>query len=38
MWKKYANNVIGGGVDRGRYVNEEVPGETLEWFMKFFPG
>ena len=37
IWKKYAPNVTGGGINCGHYVNEEAPEETLDWFMKFFP-
>jgi haloacetate dehalogenase len=38
VWKQYADNVTGGGINCGHYVNEEAPAETLDWFMKFFPG
>jgi haloacetate dehalogenase len=36
VWRQYAEDVMGGPVECGHYVNEEAPDETAAWFMNFF--
>jgi len=36
IWKDYATDVVGEGLESGHYVNEHRPAETLAWFLKFF--
>jgi haloacetate dehalogenase len=36
IWKNYATDIVGEGLDAGHYVNEHRPEETLTWFLKFF--
>jgi haloacetate dehalogenase len=36
VWRDYAENIVGEGLDAGHYVNEHRPAETLAWFQRFF--
>jgi hypothetical protein len=36
IWKNYATDIVGEGLDAGHYVNEHRPEEVLAWFLKFF--
>lgn len=36
VWKDYATDIVGEGLDAGHYVNEHRPEETLAWFLRFF--
>jgi haloacetate dehalogenase len=36
IWEQYGENVSGGPIDCGHYVNEEAPDETYDWFFGFF--
>ncbi|MBI4182695.1 MAG: alpha/beta hydrolase [Proteobacteria bacterium] len=38
VWRAYADNVVGEGLDCGHYIPEERPEETLAWFLRFFGG
>jgi haloacetate dehalogenase len=36
IWHQYANQVSGGAIECGHYVQEEAPQETLAWLLEFF--
>jgi haloacetate dehalogenase len=36
IWSAYGEDVTGGPIDCGHYVNEDAPDETFERFKKFF--
>jgi haloacetate dehalogenase len=36
IWRAYGQEVTGGPIDCGHYVNEEAPEETFDWFTRFF--
>jgi pimeloyl-ACP methyl ester carboxylesterase len=36
IWRKFATDIVGEGLDSGHYVNEHRPNETLAWFRRFF--
>ena len=38
LWRARAEDVRGGPVRSGHYVNEEAPEEVLDWFGRFFGG
>jgi haloacetate dehalogenase len=38
IWENYAENVTGGPIKCGHYVQEEAPDECYRWLMKFFAG
>ena len=34
IWRKFATDIVGEGLDAGHYVNEHRPDETLGWFRR----
>ncbi len=38
LWRARANDVRGEALPCGHYVNEEVPDQVFDWFMRFFQG
>ena len=36
VWRNFATDIVGEGLDAGHYVNEHRPDETLAWFRRFF--
>ena len=38
IWREWANNVSGFGIDCGHYLAEEEPAQTAEALLSFFNG
>ena len=36
IWRRYAQDVRGGSLECGHYVQEEMVQETLAWLLEFF--
>jgi hypothetical protein len=36
LWRLRAEDVRGEALRSGHYVNEEVPEQVLDWFLRFF--
>jgi haloacetate dehalogenase len=36
LWRQRAEDVRGEALPSGHYVNEEAPGQVVDWFLRFF--